>query len=265
MYPKITFFDRTIGTYGLCALIGFLVSAIVAIRLSKRYRYDSNDMILLTLTVCGGMFLGGHLLYGMTQWGRFATALSGMGKIPFRETVREIGRSFGGMVFYGGFLGGLAAVFGFTRFSKAIPRSDAIDLYVTVTPLFHTFGRIGCFLGGCCYGKEWHWGFLIQENEFNPSVAGILRIPVQLIEAGCNLLIFFVLLILFLRGRNRGKQIYVYLLSYPIVRFVLEFYRGDEIRGSILGFSTSQWISLILVGIAAVGIIKRQSNQMIKS
>ena len=260
MYPQIEIFGRTVGSYGLCALAGFTVCFIVAAFLSRKEKVSFEDLILLFLSVGGGMLLGGHLLFGITQTKLIIESFSLIGRIPFGKVILRIAACFGGSVFYGGFLGGLLAIFLFTRFSKFIRFHFALDLYAVLTPLFHVFGRVGCFLGGCCYGKESHWGFLIEKNPLNPSIVGVVRIPVQLLEAGCNLLIFAFLLILFFREKHRNHLIDWYLFLYPVSRFILEFYRGDEIRGHIWLFSTSQWISMTLFTVALIRFVSKGRN-----
>jgi len=261
MYPEIRLFGRTVGTYGLSAILGLALAVFVVWLLAKRWKNTIDDILLLSLSVGAGLFLGGHLLYAITRADLVFEAFSRLGEVSASEWFSLLSQGVGGMVFYGGFLGGLFAVLLFTRFCRLFERKNALDLYAVATPLFHTFGRIGCFFGGCCYGCEWSHGVLIRENRLNPSVAGVPRFPVQLVEAGCNLLIFFLLLSLFRRKRAEGKLIFVYLTSYPVVRFLLEFLRGDEIRGVWLGLSTSQWISLILFFAAITILLIRHSKE----
>ena len=250
MFPSFEFLGRTIGTYGLCSVAGILFSVFVAVMLGKRYKYAFEDILLLTLSICAGILVGGHLLYGVTNAGNMVSALKNAEGMSLIYLVSVIASGFGGMVFYGGFLGGAAAVVIYSKHSKALEYPNTMDLYAAVIPLFHTFGRIGCFLGGCCYGKEWPWGFAVRENPYIPEMAGPVRIPVQLIEAGCNLIIFIVIAVLFIKNKYSGKLIFIYMLLYPVARFILEFFRGDELRGILFGISTSQYISIILFAFA---------------
>ena len=252
MFPEFEFFGRTIGTYGICSILGLAACVIVLTFTAKKYKYTFDDVILMTLVVCGGLFVGAHLLYGVTNISSIVYLFSQIGNISFLDFCIRIGICFGGMVYYGGFIGGGIALLIYTCKKKKADRPHMLDFYAMTAPLFHAFGRIGCFLGGCCYGKEWSWGFYIEENHLNPSIAGVTRFPVQLFEAGFNLLIFFAILILFSKRKLVGKLIYVYMLIYPIVRFTLEFFRGDEIRGFLFGLSTSQWISIGLFIFAAI-------------
>lgn len=262
MYPFIHLFGRTVGTYGLFSFFGLALSVLVCWLLAKRWKNTIDDVLLLSLSIGVGLLLGGHLLYAITRADLVVYAFSRIGRVSFREWLSLLSEGVGGMVFYGGFLGGLLAVLLFTRFTRLFEKKNALDLYAVATPLFHTFGRVGCFFGGCCYGRECSHGILIRENQLNPSVAGVPRFPVQLVEAGCNLLIFLLLLSLFRRKHAEGKLILVYLTVYPTVRFSLEFLRGDAIRGVWLGLSTSQWISVILLfSVVTILVIRKTKDK----
>ncbi|OQX88164.1 MAG: hypothetical protein B6D55_01260 [Candidatus Omnitrophica bacterium 4484_70.2] len=116
-------------------------------------------------------------------------------------------------------------------------------------PLGHSLGRWGCFFNGCCYGKPTTSWIGVK---FPPdSPAGILGekvIPTQLISLFFLLVIFFILLNLRKRKKFKGEIFLSYLILYGIFRFIIEFFRGDP-RGYIFIFSTSQFISLIVVAI----------------
>ena len=88
----------------------------------------------------------------------------------------------------------------------------------------------------------------------NPGINDVCRLPVQLIESVCNLLIFLLIFYLFQKRIMEKRLIFLYMLIYPVVRFTLEFFRGDEIRGFVFGLSTSQWISIFLFAAAVIGL-----------
>ena len=265
MYPEIKLLGRTIGTYGLCSFFGLALSVVVGWLLAKRWKNTFDDVLLLALSIAVGLFLGGHLLYGITRADILVSTFGRIGNTTPRAWFSDLAECFGGMVFYGGFLGGLCALCVFVRFSRLIIRENALDLYAVATPLFHTFGRIGCFFGGCCYGREWSHGILIAENRLNPSVAGVPRFPVQLVEAGCNLLLFVFLVFLFRKKKAEGKLICAYLIVYPVIRFTLEFWRGDPIRGVWFGLSTSQWISMVLFASSVTILVLQKTKQAVQS
>ena len=253
MYPTFNFFGREIGTYAICSIIGLFLCGLVSVTLSKKYRIGKNgkldifDISMIILVIAGGMFLGGHILYGLTHIREIILIFSYFPKLSWMDFFSQLGFYMGGMVYYGGFIGGCIALLIYTKFSDAISKDDALDLFALNAPLFHIFGRIGCFLGGCCYGVESEFGFVVQDNHLYPDLNGVRRLPIQLIEAFCNLIIFLVILYLFKKGIGRYKLIYVYMIIYPVCRFILEFFRGDLIRGIYFGLSTSQWISIALI------------------
>lgn len=247
MLPFITVCGRTVGSYALCSILGLCISGFVVCRLIKRHGVGVDDSILILLSVVGGIAAGGCLLYGATNIPTIITILQRPNALSHRDTLSALLSCFGGLVFYGGFLGGLLALRTATRRLTPLQRTAFTDIYAVATPLFHTFGRIGCFLGGCCYGIESRFGFLITDNPISPTVCGVVRFPVQLVEAGGNIVLFIILLYLFCRQRFTGRLLPLYLLSYPVMRFALEFLRGDTVRGIWGGLSTSQWISMFLI------------------
>ena len=148
-----------------------------------------------------------------------------------------------------------------TRFNPDRFHLNQLPMYAVLVPLFHAFGRVGCFLGGCCYGIESEFGFTTHTNTNIPSINGVNRFPVQLLESGCNLIIFFILLTLFRKRIMEKRLIWIYLLIYPVVRFCDEFLRGDVYRGFLLGLSTSQWVSIILFGVAVVVLVRKGKRE----
>ena len=251
MCPVINMFGFEIQSYALVALVGFVLTALLAVRLGKARDINSYISLWATLVSGVGIFAGGHLLFAITNIKEIVVLaqngnLSLDGLLPF----------ISGMVFYGGFFGALIAVFIYCKINKDVSKKDIFDIFAVSVPLFHFFGRIGCFFAGCCYGVESDFGIATYINT-SPLHYGISRFPVQLLEAFLNLLIFILLILLYKRKKLRGELILVYMSSYAPVRFVLEFFRGDEVRGFVFGLSTSQFISLLLLAFLCVySIIK---------
>ncbi len=150
-----------------------------------------------------------------------------------------------GQVFYGGLFGALLILHFYARHYH-LDRNLLWDYIAPVIPLFHACGRIGCFLTGCCYGKvSQHFGLFFAHSDIAPRDVPLF--PIQLVFSLVDLLLCVVLLFYERRHHRQGKSLYAYLFLYAICRFVLEFFRGDEIRGIVLGLSTSQWISLAVL------------------
>lgn len=250
MFPYFEIFGKTIGSYGLCAIVGLLLCGLVACLLARRYQVAYEDIILVMVVIGVSLMIGGHILFGITNTKNLIALFSKASSYNLKQVFAYLVKYFGGMVFYGGFLGACVGLLVYTKFSKAVERWIAFDLFAVCIPLFHVFGRIGCFLSGCCYGIECSFGVVVHGNTLVPELNDVRRLPVPLIEAACNLVIFLILLRAFLKGKEKGKMIFLYMLIYPVVRFILEFFRGDVIRGFLFGLSTSQWISIALFAVA---------------
>lgn len=258
MFPSIEIFGRPFGTYGICAVIGIAACWFVGSKLSKKRGINIYDYAIALVTAFIGMAIGAVLLYGVTNIGHLVNIFKDFGKlcdsIGFWGVMELIVANFSGMVFYGGFIGTCVALLIYTKHSKTVhdKRAEIFDLLAVLVPLFHGFGRIGCFLGGCCYGIESEFGFTAHNNTAVPSVNDVNRFPVQLLESGLNFILFFVLLILFKKHILEKRLIYIYMLVYPVIRFFDEFLRGDTYRGFLFGLSTSQWVSIILFVFALI-------------
>ena len=165
----------------------------------------------------------------------------------------------GGFVFYGGFIGGALGLFIYVKQFKMDLGSFA-GFYAVVLPLGHAIGRIGCFLGGCCYGIEYDGPFSYTYPEgvlkYTTEPVGVPRFPVQLFEALCLFILFAVLIIIYYKVEKHNLICTItYALGYAVIRFSLEFLRGDVERGGIGPISTSQLISLIIFAIALTSLI----------
>lgn len=156
----------------------------------------------------------------------------------------------GGFVFYGGLLGGLAGAWLFCKQRRTSFAALGRDL-VPALPLFHAFGRVGCFLAGCCYGIPAPAGWLGVTFPASAVEApsGVPLLPVQLYEAAGCFLLFLLLEHLASRGWPGDRLLAVYLALYSVFRFLLEFLRGDAARGFLGPLSTSQVISLVVLAV----------------
>lgn len=162
----------------------------------------------------------------------------------------------GGIVFYGGLFGVILGIV-IVSIRKNISPKNMLDFAAPAFPLFHAFARIGCLLAGCCYGLEWNWGVILMDN---PDV---VRFPVQLFESICDIIIFTGLLLLNTKKKSYKNNLAIYLCSYAVCRFVLEFYRGDQVRGIWYGgFSTSQYISLLILVFYGIRVLHKTTKYL---
>lgn len=127
-------------------------------------------------------------------------------------------------------------------------------------------GRIGCLLGGCCYGFAYSGPLAIY---YPNSITGLDPnqgyFPTPLLEFALNLCVCAILLMVRRRKLPKGNLLASYLCCYGVVRLITELFRGDAIRGSFLHISTSQWISFALIGVAVIYLIinkKRSAKAM---
>lgn len=256
MSPAVKIFDFSIPSYGLMALVG-AAAAILYIYLVNRGgragRLPGADILNLLGFALVGILVGGKLLGAITMapgiiqnWSFYSKHLNMM-----------LSDLFSTFVFYGGLLGMLLAVYIYGRRRKLSLRVFC-GLMVPAIPLFHAFARVGCFLAGCCYGIEAPWGVVFNASAVAPNHVPL--VPIQLFEAAFNMLLFAALAILSRRLVQKWRVLPIYFLAYGMARFVLEFFRGDYIRGHVWIFSTSQWISIFLI-MAAVGLLIKYSDR----
>lgn len=244
MHPIIHLGPLEIPSYGTVIFTGLVIGTLVAMFTSKKYNIAKLDVCLSTILAGIGLIIGAKLLYMITIIPEVITNYSFVKTHVFETLIY----AFSGYVFYGGLIGALLGYFIYCRWFK-IDFRLLVNVISPVIPLVHAFGRIGCFLGGCCYGMEYHGRFAIHfpENEYVPELNDVPRFPVQLLESGINFLLFLILMVYGRKRRKPGIVLGIYLICYAIIRFVLEFFRGDTGRGIFFGISTSQWISIPLI------------------
>lgn len=248
MLGSFILFGKEIGYYPLMALIGGLLAGTFCYLSAIKRKLNEVTMVIMLLISMLGVLVGGHLLYAITN----IQYLAAYGKVTsFAEFIEVTVYIFGGQVFYGGLLGGIAAGVIYSRATHMEGFAEYADIVAVAVPLFHVFGRIGCFLGGCCYGVESDWGITFHKALVE-SANGVCRVPVQLFEAGFNLILFLFLLFLLLKGKAKHRLFTVYLAIYAVGRFILEFWRGDSYRGFLFGLSTSQIVSILILAVLAV-------------
>ncbi len=251
MFPYIEIFGRQITLYAICSIIGMFVAGILMCKMTDKVGEDDNNSIIILLISAVGVLLGGHLLYGITNY-KYFYLFSKVTSIKSFITV--VSFIFGGSVFYGGLLMGIAFGFITVKIMK-LPAGIYSDLAAFTIPLFHAFARVGCFLSGCCYGVESKFGFTAHGNTLVPELNDVTRFPVQLLEAFLNLVLFALIFYFFKKGKFKGRLLVIYLFAYSVIRFFDEFLRGDEIRGFVLGLSTSQFISVIIFAVTTLILI----------
>ena len=262
MFPEITLFQKIIPTYGIMAVVGFALGFLYICRTSAAYKLDREDSIYIYVLGLVGAILGAKALYLVTVLPSF------LHDLPLISSQFDVfkGRYLtGGMVLYGGLFGGILLSYHTAR-QYHDRLSDFFPVLLPATAIVSGCGRIGCFLTGCCYGKETSsWiGVVFQRSRIAPT--GVRLIPVQLFEAAFDFVLCCVIIEVCRREKYRAKALKIYLLLYAAFRFGIEFFRGDAIRGVMFGLSTSQWISLaVIIGIGILSAEEYRKSKKLKS
>ncbi len=243
MFPYIRLYFRTIPTYTITAILGILAVLLYFWILKKRKQAIADEEDILVWGLAGGL-VGAKVLYLLLC---LPDLLSELPFLFSKTSVFLEKYVFSGFVFYGGLYGCLLAVMLYCR--RCSRKPDSICQAIPAIPLFHCFGRIGCFCMGCCYGIPWAHGIAFEHSQIAPN--GIPLVPVQLFESIGELLLFLILrkctvASVFLHGVS------AYLLMYGVLRFLLEFLRGDSYRGFVGILSVSQWLSLFGIIVGAI-------------
>ena len=237
-FNSINFCVFGIPAYFFCAGIGAVVAtcSFIILLSYKKYNLQEHAKALAISVV------------GLIIFARLFGCLSGIYRaIGKMETITFQSVKNTGIVFYGGLIG-LLITYSMCIRSRLISEKDyhILDVLAVTIPLFHTIARIGCFLSGCCYGIEKDTRISVKYTILEQGVKlTSLRIPIQLVEAGVDFVLFIYLLAMYMSDEWEKKHIlYRYLICYSLARFFLEFVRGDAIRGIINGISFSQVISM---------------------
>lgn len=247
MFPFINVFGRQIGTYGVCMVAGFVLVFFLALRRGK-----SKNLLMEDLLICAALTLGFALVCGSLLFA-FVTYPAEY----IWASIKEFNFKFlsGGIVFYGGLIGGIIGAFVGRKIAKC-SLDTIVRSVVPYVPLGHAIGRVGCVMAGCCHGSPYEGPFALH---YPHSVLGLSPeqgyFPVQLLEGLINVFICLILCYYEKKAKRAINVLFAYLGMYAISRFFLEMLRGDAIRGVWHTISTSQYISIALLAISVVGLI----------
>ena len=246
--------------YGLLVACGYLAAILYVFRKARPAGFEKETLSdLVFYTVLSGI-AGAKLFYAATYWGELGPT--------FGAKLAYLLRTFQyGFVFYGGLVFGGAAFFLEARRRK-LDALKAADLFAPALALGHAFGRVGCFLAGCCHCRPTSCPvsvtFTDPSSEVSPLFLGTPLHPAQLYEAAGNFAIFLLLNAALGRSLSgklpRGSAVLLYAALYAALRFGMEFLRGDD-RGALrLGLSPAQLISLLVLAGAAAGLARLKAK-----
>lgn len=231
--------------YGFMIAVGVICAFMIGCFLAKRSGLDDDALFSIGLVGIVGGIIGAKLLYYIVE---FPSVLENPSMLL----------NFGeGFVVYGGLIAGFLSPLIYTR-KKKLPFLPYLDCAVPGVAFAQGCGRIGCFLAGCCYGKEttaWY-GVTFPADSLAP--AGVSLIPTQLISAAGDFVVALILLLIHRKlykagetGKKAGAVAGVYLMLYAAGRFAIEFLRDDP-RGSVGALSTSQFIAIFMFAAGAL-------------
>lgn len=238
MYPVLEIVGVRIALYGLMLACGVSLALALGFGILRHRHEDADGFLVLCGYAMLGALIGAKILYLATVWDELELSRALDPSYPLSLI------SPGGFVFFGGLIGGAIGM-SVGAVIHDLPLLRLLNQVIFVLPLAHGFGRIGCLLGGCCYGIPYEGMLEIRFPE--DSFAGSMpRFPLQSV---CAFILWGLALVLYAISRSKFKHYgaFLYLVCYCALRFVMEFLRGDALRGIWAGLSLSQWICLALL------------------
>jgi len=247
MYPVLfKLGPLTIHTYGFLVALGFLLGLGLAVRQAKKEGIPSYKIVDLGFYILLSAIIGSRLFFIFINASHY-----------IKNPLDILKLWEGGLVFYGGILFAIPTVIWYTK-KKGLGLWSMADVFAPSIAIGHSIGRLGCFAAGCCYGKPAEtlpWAVTFTDPE-SLALTGIPLHPTQLYESTGEFINFLILITLRRYKSFNGQLFLTYVLLYSILRFIVEFFRGDVARGFIIyNISLSQGISILMFLIASVGLI----------
>jgi len=238
----------TIYSYGVLLAAAYLLGLQFALMRARSRGLHSQQVMDLGIWIIISALVGAKLLLLIVEFDQFTANPRDL-----------LGLARSGGVFYGGLIAAVAVALLYLR-RHQMPLWTTTDVFAPGIALGHVIGRIGCFLAGCCYGRETTvpWSVVFTDPFALANAGTPLNVhlhPTQLYESGAEALILAGLLFFEKRGRAfPGRTFWGYMLVYAVSRFVIEFFRGDRGRGLYFGdaVSLAQLISIVLVPLSLV-------------
>lgn len=227
----------TVHGYGACIAAGILLALFVASARGKKKGLNDDYIYGIVFSAVIFGFFCAKIMYCIVEWKSFIA-----------NPISFISSS--GFVVYGGITGGIISTVVYTKIKK-IDFFEYLEICVPSVALAQAFGRLGCFMAGCCYGRETDSfiGIAFRNSFYAPN--DVKLIPTQLISAAANLVNAFILMFIASKTKKKGTVTACYLMLYSIGRFAIEFLRNDN-RGSVGRLSTSQFYGIFMFIAGAV-------------
>jgi phosphatidylglycerol---prolipoprotein diacylglyceryl transferase len=248
----------TIHWYGVMIALAFLAGLWTATLRARRENISPEKIADLTLWLMAGAILGARFAYVTTYWKeQFANQ-------PLKEIFMV---QHGGLVYYGGLIG--ATVAGFTYgIWKRMPLWKTADVLAPSIALGSVFGRAGCLLNGCCYGRptDAPWAITFtnpQAHELSGTPLDVPLHPTEIYDALLNIGLYLLLAWLFRRKKFDGQVFATYLLCYAVTRSILEYFRGDYSNLHYhFGLTPAQWVGvpIFVAGLVLAALLSRRTE-----
>lgn len=245
MYPAIHIFGLHIYSYSLMIFLGIICALISSYFMI--YKSEKISVYTATRLIICCIISGIALYFGAF----FFDALF--------HTIEKGELTYGGITWLGGVVVSFPICILLIHKLVPVAKGRALYTFSLIVPqivLAHAFGRVGCFLAGCCYGKETTSFLGVTFPDMDYKV-----LPTQLFEAVFELLLY--LFMVFFRKKTKGHNLEIYFISYGIFRFILEFFRGDSRGSTGLLLTPAQCLDIIII-ICAIFIILFYKQKVFK-
>jgi len=208
----------TIHWYGVMIALAFLVGLWTATRRARRENIPGEKIADVILWLLAGSIIGARLVYVTTYWqDEFADQ-------PLSEIFMI---QHGGLVYYGGLIGAILTGYIYLRWKK-MPLWKTADVLAPSIALGNVFGRIGCLLNGCCFGRACSLPWAISFPADNPLRPPTYPVhPTEIYDALDNFILYLLLAWLFRHKKFDGQVFATYLIGYAVTRTIMEYFRGD--------------------------------------
>jgi len=245
--------------YGIMVALAFLFGLWTATRRATQEKIPADKIADIVLWLMVGAIAGARFVYVTTYWKEeFANE-------PFKEVFMI---QHGGLVYYGGLIGAIIAGTIYILWKK-LPLWKTADILAPSIALGSVFGRTGCLLNGCCYGRPTNapWAITFtnpQAHDLSGTPLFEPLHPTQIYDALLNLGLYFFLAWLFRHKKFDGQIFATYLLCYAVTRSVVEYFRGDYSNLHYhFGLTPAQWISvpIFFAGLLLAVILKNSARK----
>lgn len=241
--------------YGLMMVLAAVTAILIAVSRAKIYSLKKDDIFFALLYALIGFLIGAKVF--------FLISVFPMLSRNFQKIISDINLIsqiiMAGYSFFGGLVGGAIGAYIYCKQYK-LPWWAFVNTVLPGLPLGLAIGRIGCFLAGCCYGKECDYGITMNHSKIAPH--NVKLIPVQLLESLVGIIIFFILIRM--KKKEDSTMLLTFAACYGGARLVLEQLRyHPQTSFSLLGMSLTSWLCIGLLAFSVIVLLFKKYNKKI--